>query len=102
MTKEFESQRARRDKVRNLKDRFFGLSMSIGGVSVIGAILLIFFYLMYVVLPLIFEASIEKGFSIDGPREEGSLLIDIDEYNLLTNSEPYLEPHFIHIIVCKV
>ena len=76
-----EFDKSRRDKVRNLKDRLFGLFMSVGGVSVIGAILLIFFYLLYVVFPLIYGASIEKVFSIDGPRSESSLLLDIDEYD---------------------
>ena len=81
MTNIGEFDKSRRDKVRNLKDRLFGLFMSVGGVSVIGAILLIFFYLLYVVFPLIYGASIEKVFSIDGPRSESSLLLDIDEYD---------------------
>ena len=76
-----EFDKSHRDKVRNLKDRLFGLFMSVGGVSVIGAILLIFFYLLYVVFPLTYEASIEKVFSTNGPRSESSLLLDIDEYN---------------------
>ena len=76
-----EFDKSRRDKVRNLKDGLFGLFMSVGGVSVIGAILLIFFYLLYVVFPLIYGASIEKVFSTNGPRSESSLLLDIDEYD---------------------
>ncbi len=75
-----DSERAHRDRVRNLKDRLFALIMGVGGVSVIGAILLIFFYLLFVILPLFGSASIEKGYVIEPPREQKSLLADVDEY----------------------
>jgi len=75
-----DSERAHRDRVRNFKDRLFALIMGVGGVSVIGAILLIFFYLLFVILPLFGSASIEKGYVFEPPREQKSLLVDIDEY----------------------
>jgi phosphate transport system permease protein len=43
-----------------LKDKIAEKSMTIGGISVIMAVLLIFFYLFYVVLPLFIPASMEK------------------------------------------
>ncbi len=47
------------DKTRLLKDRFFRLSVSFGGVSVLGALVLIFVYLLWVVIPLFRGASLD-------------------------------------------
>ncbi len=44
---------------RMLKDRVFGATMAIGGVTVIVAILTIFVYLVYVVLPLFRPAAVK-------------------------------------------
>ena len=47
-----ESARAvRLQNLRMLKDRIFGLSMAGGGIAVLIAILMIFFYLFWVVVP---------------------------------------------------
>lgn len=70
-----------RNKSRATKDAIFGAFMGIGGVSVIGAILLIFFYLAYVVLPLFGSAKLDfsTGYNID---ERGKILAtSIDEYS---------------------
>ena len=42
-----------------LKDKVFGWSMAVGGIGVIIAILMIFFYLFWVVLPLFASAKVE-------------------------------------------
>lgn len=47
-------------KWRMLKDQVAKHAMTVGGVSIIFAILLIFFYLLYVVLPLLMPARVEK------------------------------------------
>lgn len=45
---------------RMLKDRVFGWTMAIGGIGVIIAIVMIFFYLFYVVVPMFAGARIEQ------------------------------------------
>ncbi len=57
MVKQAHSTRYRR---RNLKDRLAGYGVTLGGVSVIIAILLIFFYLLYVVIPMFSAAEIRE------------------------------------------
>ncbi|NVK43762.1 MAG: ABC transporter permease subunit [Oceanospirillaceae bacterium] len=57
---DFDTSSARRHrKVRAIKDRIATLGIGIGGISVIIAILLIFFYLLYEVLPLFRSAEVE-------------------------------------------
>ena len=58
---------------RMLKDRLFGLTMAVGGVAVIGAILAIFVYLLAVVVPLFQSAEVTpeaqrtlSGVALDG------------------------------------
>lgn len=51
----------RHRKGRALKDKFASWGIAIGGVSVIGAVLLIFFYLLYEVAPMFVPASIEPA-----------------------------------------
>lgn len=48
----------KRRQWRMLKDRIFAWSMAVGGISVIIAILMIFFYLFWVVVPLFSSAEI--------------------------------------------
>ncbi len=76
-----EKGHSSRNKSRLLKDALFGAFMGVGGVSVIGAILLIFFYLGYVVIPLFAPAKVEfsTGFNID-PNTK-ILASSIDEYS---------------------
>ncbi len=49
-----------RHRWRMLKDRFANHAVGVGGISVIIAIVLIFFYLVYVVFPLFLPAEAEK------------------------------------------
>lgn len=72
----------RRVKRRNLKDSASGASISIGGVSVIMAVLLIMFFLLYVVLPLFVPASVERkiDFAVPGAAGQTTLYYGMDEY----------------------
>lgn len=73
----------RRRHVRMLKDKIAERSMTIGGISVIMAVLLIFFYLLYVVLPLFIPASMEKmqQFSLPETSAGKTLHLAIEEKN---------------------
>ena len=50
----------RKRRIRAFKDRLARWCVSIGGLAVLGAITLIFFYLAYVVLPMFQGADLEK------------------------------------------
>ena len=68
-----------REGWRLLKDRLFTMVMAIGGSAVIVAILLIFIYLLYVVLPLFKDATVKPHGSFElslAPSE----LLGLDEY----------------------
>ncbi|MEQ8230384.1 MAG: phosphate ABC transporter permease, partial [Gammaproteobacteria bacterium] len=73
-------ERSARERLRLLKDRLFGLVMGIGGISVIIAILLIFFYLFYVVLPLFAGASMHAEGLRESPATSPPALLALDEY----------------------
>lgn len=70
-----------RTKWRMLKDKLATYGVTVGGMSVIVAITLIFFYLLMVVVPLFNSAHIEKRheFSIAGLSGEKTLHYVIDE-----------------------
>lgn len=70
---------ARRARVRQLKDRLANLVIGFGGVFVIGAIALIFFYLVYEVKPLFDKAEFEQSRSYQ--VETPATWADMDEYN---------------------
>jgi len=74
---------SRRQKRRHLKDLLAKYTVGIGGVSVIFAIVLIFFYLLYVVYPLFIPASIEKQTEFKVPAEDSgrSLYLTVEEQN---------------------
>ncbi|WP_353570139.1 phosphate ABC transporter permease [Candidatus Albibeggiatoa sp. nov. BB20] len=55
---------------RTFKDHLVRHAMTIGGLSVIFAILLIFFYLLYVVFPLLTPASYEEVNTVTAPHPE--------------------------------
>ncbi|MBE9538586.1 MAG: ABC transporter permease subunit [Proteobacteria bacterium] len=59
---------------RRYKDRFATIAISAGGASVLMAILLIFFYLMYEVLPLFSGAQIEKAEQLQLPAASGRII----------------------------
>jgi phosphate transport system permease protein len=70
----------RRRRWRMLKDRVASHGVALGGVSVIIAIVLIFFYLLYVVLPLFASAEAERVADYPAPGGEGaSLLLAMEE-----------------------
>lgn len=73
----------RRRQWRLLKDKMAQHSMTIGGISVIIAIILIFFYLLYVVFPLLLPATMEKmqQFSIPAPTAGKTRYLAAEEQN---------------------
>jgi phosphate transport system permease protein len=74
---------ARRRKWRTLKDVVAKYSVGFGGIGVIIAIVLIFFYLLYVVLPLFASASIEPvgNYAIPGGGDYSTQLLALEEQN---------------------
>ncbi|AWX99336.1 phosphate ABC transporter permease [Marinomonas primoryensis] len=60
----------RHRKIRALKDRMAGMGIAVGGSSVILAVLLICFYLLYEVAPLFSSASIDAEASYTIPAED--------------------------------
>jgi len=72
----------RRIRIRNFKDRFARYGISFGGISVITAVLLIMFFLVYVVAPLFTSATVEEhsSFDIPGSVQDETLYYGMDEY----------------------
>ncbi|MBE9564351.1 MAG: ABC transporter permease subunit [Proteobacteria bacterium] len=64
---------------RALKDRVARYFVASGGISVIIAILLIFFYLLYVVVPMFGSAEIEESVSYTAPGEGKTLHLGLEE-----------------------
>jgi phosphate transport system permease protein len=66
---------------RMLKDRLATYSMTLGGISVIIAIVLIFFYLLHVVYPLLMPASASSTahYALPAPDAGNTLFLDVDE-----------------------
>src|SRR5690606_41070223 len=54
------SEMLSRRKYRHFKDKFASVSIAVGGLSVIAAVLLIFLYLLYEVMPLFRSASMTQ------------------------------------------
>ena len=63
---------------RRLWDRAAKAVVSVGGLGVIGSILLIFFYLVYEVLPLFQGADIGAAQRLSAPVAESALLLEVD------------------------
>lgn len=76
---------AKMNRSRAIKNRITSFSMAVGGISVILAIVLIFFYLAYVVYPLFLSAEIEKTTSYPLPvaTQGKTLHLAIEEQNIL-------------------
>jgi len=64
---------------RALNDRITRYLVATGGISVIIAILLIFFYLLYVVVPMFGSAEIKQGVSYAAPGEGATLVLGLEE-----------------------
>ncbi|WP_353666768.1 ABC transporter permease subunit [Marinomonas sp. THO17] len=71
----------RHRKIRALKDRIAGMGIAVGGSSVILAVLLICFYLLYEVAPLFSGASIEPqaSYSLPAANQGESLYLTTEE-----------------------
>lgn len=70
----------RRRAWREFKDRLAKYGVAIGGLSVIFAIVLIFFYLLYVVMPLFYGAEIETEAEYS-TQISNSTYLTLNEYN---------------------
>jgi len=64
---------------RALKDRMVRYFVASGGISVIIAILLIFFYLLYVVIPMFESAEIKEIVTYAAPGEGKTLFLGLEE-----------------------
>ncbi|MGH8453655.1 MAG: phosphate ABC transporter permease, partial [Nevskiales bacterium] len=65
---------------RYLKDRLARYGVAIGGIGVIAALVLIFVYLLYIVLPVFEPAKIEASASYDLPGGQSpSLYLSLEE-----------------------
>ncbi|ERI52531.1 phosphate ABC transporter permease [Pseudomonas sp. EGD-AK9] len=74
----------RKRRLRALKDRFARWAVSVGGMAVLGAITLIFFYLAYVVLPMFQGADLDSRKPVQAAwlGEAGApLLLTLEEQN---------------------
>ncbi len=73
---------SRRRLWREVKDRAFRYTMWVGGIAVIAAIALIFFYLLYVVFPLFQPARVEPvtEYPLPGGGAARTLLLTTEEY----------------------
>ena len=77
----FNSPKSARHKWRMLSDKLAAQAVRVGGMSVILAITLIFFYLLMVVMPLFESAEIEKlhDYELSTPQDNKALHYIIDE-----------------------
>ena len=76
-----ESSLGARYKYRMWKDVFARYGIGLGGWSVIAAVLLIFFYLIYVVFPMFMPASMELKKSYAVPGNGQTVYMEMDEYH---------------------
>lgn len=74
------SERARMARRRQIKDRLANITIGFGGVFVIVAIALIFFYLLFEVWPLFDEGKFEQSRRYE-VKEQKAAWVDMDEYN---------------------
>jgi phosphate transport system permease protein len=76
---------ARFHQWRSRKDRIVRRLVSIGGISVISAVVLIFFYLLYVVFPLFLPASTNLEHLADNPRwqTDQSVYLSVEEQRVV-------------------
>ena len=71
----FRSSLGQLSQARKLKDRLATITITGGGFAVLGAILLIFFYLLYEIMPLFNAATIEEEASYSVSSIQGSSLL---------------------------
>lgn len=70
---------ARNRRRRRLKDLIAARAISLGGISVIGAVSLIFFYLLYEVMPLFVPASMEPRATLTEFSIPDALHVEVEE-----------------------
>ncbi|MGR5077463.1 ABC transporter permease subunit [Photobacterium swingsii] len=68
---------------RRLKDKMVRMGVIAGGISVLIMLVLIFFYLLYVILPSFKPVTVEPQTSFVVPTQDRTLAIGIEEQNLL-------------------
>lgn len=78
-SRRLDAPAAPRHRWRMLKDRVARHGVAFGGISVIIAIVLIFFYLLYVVFPLFIPASSEAVAEYAVPGEGKTLYMEMEE-----------------------
>ncbi|WP_396588041.1 ABC transporter permease subunit [Bermanella sp. R86510] len=81
---DFNTPALRRYRLRRaLKDKFANWGIALGGLSIIGAVLLIFFYLLYEVAPMFVPASAEKvnQYPVPGNASQPTLMLSVEEQN---------------------
>lgn len=73
----------RQRRIRHLKDQFARWYVTVGGLAVLGAITLIFFYLAQVVLPMFQGASLHPHSELKTPwlNDDKTLLLVMEEQN---------------------
>lgn len=71
----------RQNKIRATKDKLARYGVAVGGVAVIIAVLLIFVYLLYVVVPLFFGADVHKKEGVNFENLQNALLLSVEEQN---------------------
>ena len=73
------------NRSRAIKNKITSFSMAVGGISVILAIVLIFFYLAYVVYPLFLSAEMEKttSYPLPAPTHGKTLHLAAEEQNTI-------------------
>ncbi|GAA6136110.1 ABC transporter permease subunit [Oceaniserpentilla sp. 4NH20-0058] len=80
---DFDTPALRRHrKARAFKDQFAKSGIAVGGLSIIGAVLLIFFYLLYEVAPMFVPADVEKRneYVLPGSQSQSpTLLLAMEE-----------------------
>ncbi|TKF05988.1 ABC transporter permease subunit [Vibrio kanaloae] len=70
----------KRDKKRWLKDRLMRFAVTLGGVSVLAALVLIFIYLAMVILPIFADSSLETDQKVQPVIVQDPIAMTIDEY----------------------
>ncbi|SDG66814.1 phosphate transport system permease protein [Vibrio xiamenensis] len=69
-----------KDRKRLIKDRLVRIAVSMGGVGVLGALLLIFIYLIIMVLPLFGDASLTPSQAKRAISTSAPVAIGVDDY----------------------
>ncbi len=69
-----------KDRKRSATDRLVRLAVSLGGVSVLAALILIFVYLALMVLPLFSDASYQPGYARQSVNTQAPLAVGVGDY----------------------